>query len=75
MKIGDIVKLTIKDHARKSELLDIIAYGEIKDIDPIKVTLVMWKVLDKDLDNNNEEMSIVRCCIIKEEILEVKNEN
>ena len=73
MKIGDIVKLTLLDHARKNDLIKIIAYGEVKEIDPIKVTIVMWKVLDEDLDNNNEEMSIVRCCIVKEEILEVKN--
>ena len=73
MKKGDIVRLTLLDHARKDDLLHIVAYGEIKDIDPIKVTLYMWKVLDEELDNNNEEMSIVRSCIIKEEILKGVN--
>lgn len=72
MKVGDIVKLTLLDHARKDDLLYIEAFGEVKEINPIKVTLIMWKVLDEDLSNNNEEMSIVRACIVKEEILKAK---
>jgi len=73
MRKGDIVRLTLLDHARKDELLHIIAYGEIKEITDEKVTLIMWKVLDDEFNNNNEEMSIVRSCIIKTEILTEKD--
>ena len=71
MKIGDIVKITFKDHARAEDLINIISWGEVKEITEDKVTLYMLKVLDEDLENNNEYMSIVKSCIIKEEILTV----